>query len=223
MSRRFIVNFHGIGAPDERIGQAERPYWCPESTFAELAATLSELSADERTQVEITFDDGNLSDATVGLPTLQSNGLRATFFICTGRIGQPGYLAASQLQDLLDAGMTIGTHGHDHVDLRHVDDKDLAIEATASRDRLESLIQRPVTQFALPFGSYDRRVLRALSGYAEVFTSDGGYASPGQWLTPRLSYVRGWGPDQLRRLASEEPSTLRQLRRAAKLRWKSIR
>jgi hypothetical protein len=49
-----------------------------------------------------------------------------------------------------------------------------------------------VDEAACPFGSYDRKVLRALrsAGYKRVFTSDGGSTSSRAWLASRTSVHR---------------------------------
>jgi hypothetical protein len=64
---------------------------------------------------------------------------------------------------------------------------------TCSKKILESVTGYPITQAAVPFGCYDRRVLRALSkcGYRDVFSSDGGPRLTGGWPTPRQTLRSG--------------------------------
>src|SRR5262245_45071601 len=111
MGRELILNFHGIGTPHDSIGRDERAYWLPPQKFVSLLDRISTLSGSAVSRARITFDDGNLSDATVAMPELAKRGLTATFFICAGRIGAPHYLGRSALGEMLAAGMGIGTHG----------------------------------------------------------------------------------------------------------------
>ena len=86
--------------------------------------------------------------------------------------------------------MTIGCHGMRHRAWRGLDDAALREELVdAKADARGASSARPVTQAACPFGSYDRRVLRALrgAGYRHVYTSDRGTAAPGDWLQARNS------------------------------------
>jgi len=220
---RLVVNFHGIGEPWEGVPADERPYWCPRADWPGFADALAGLAAEGGVQLEITFDDGNLSDLEDGLPALVDRGLTATFHPCAGRIGKPRYLAEDDIKALLDAGMGIGSHGWNHVDLRGVDAAELDHEARDSQARLSEVTERRVTQFAIPFGSYDRRVLRSLRGYDTVYTSDRTRAGRSGRLTPRMSYVAGWQPADLARFASEPYSAVDRLRRLAVTTLKRLR
>ena len=215
--RQLVVNFHGIGEPPQEIPDDERPYWCPRDEWLSLADALADLHAER--PLRITFDDGNASDVEEALPALLERGLTATFFVCAGRIGLPHYLDDEALRHLCGHGMAVGSHGWDHVDLRTVDSTTLRRETEGSRERLSEF---DVDEFALPFGSYDRRVLRSLGGYRRVHTSDGGLASDG-WLVPRSSYTLGWEPPTLRLLAENDASAWARWRRRGKVLLKSLR
>ncbi|WP_083463256.1 polysaccharide deacetylase family protein [Prosthecomicrobium hirschii] len=179
---RKILTFHGLGMPGPHVDAAERPYWVDEPAFA---AAIERAAADP--DVEITFDDGNLSDLSVALPRLLEAGLTARFFVLAGRIGRPGYLAASDLAALHRAGMTIGSHGADHVDWRRATDAALRRELHDARRAIEDALGTAVTEASIPFGAFDARVLGALAGagYRRVYSSSGGLAGAGAWLVPR--------------------------------------
>lgn len=223
MNRLWVANFHGIGTPGEGVPPEEVPYWCPTSLWPDLADALVGLSSEGQVKVEITFDDGNLSDLTVALPALLDRGLKATFLVCSARLGKPGYLTPENLRELVAAGMEVGSHGHEHVDLRRLDDEGLAFEARSSRKLIEQAAGAPVRRFALPFGSYDRRVLANLHDYESVYSSDAVRARPGRWLVPRHSYVRGWRADDLRRFALDEAPPVKRMVQWANGKWKSLR
>lgn len=210
MSERLVLNLHGIGAPPSGVPAAELRYWCSVMAFEALLDTVAPLSAATGVKVEITFDDGNLSDATIALPALVRRGLRATFFVCAGRMGQPGYVDALAMREMLKAGMAIGSHGWQHVDWRRCDDAALERETRGALDAIGDALGQTIDQVGVPFGSYDRRVLSRLRRcpLRAVFTSDGGRATDTGWLVPRHSYTNDWHAGQLRELATASDGLL---------------
>lgn len=219
---RLVVNFHGIGEPDG-VPMDEVAYWCPREQWPAFADALADVSSQGNVQLEVTFDDGNASDVVEALPALRERGLTATFAVCAGRIGRAGYLGEADLRELRGSGMAIGSHGWSHLDLRRVDDAVLDREASGSRDRIAEASGGDVVAFALPFGSYDRRVLRALRGYDLVYSSDSARSSLTRTFVPRFSYDRGWHPGHVNELADRVPSAVRRLRDRARILAKSWR
>lgn len=181
------LTFHGVGEPPRSLDPGEAIVWLSTDRFTAMLDTLV-----GRADVRITFDDGNRSDVEVALPALALRGLNATFFVLAGRLDDPEHLGCDDLERLIDAGMTIGSHGLSHLNWRRCDDEQLAGELAQSRRILEAVTRRPVTRVAVPFGAYDRRVLRHarhVGGYERVFTSDGGPARPAAWLQPRTTVI----------------------------------
>lgn len=215
MSERLVLNLHGIGAPPSGVPAAELRYWCSVMTFEAMLDTVAPLAAATGLPIEITFDDGNLSDATIALPALVKRGLSATFFVCAGRIGQPDYVDALALREMLSAGMAIGSHGWQHVDWRRCDDVGLERETQGALDAIGDVLGHPVDQVGVPFGAYDRRVLSRLRHCAlrTVFTSDGGRAPATGWLVPRHSYTNDWHEGKLRELVTAADGLLAKAQR----------
>lgn len=223
MSRRLVLNFHGIGEPGPEVPPDEVAYWCPRPLWPVLADALAQVRDGGRFHLQLTFDDGNLSDYEEALPVLLERGLSATFFVCAGRIGQPGYLGAAELTALREAGMGVGSHGWGHTDLRWADEASLEREVVTARAALAEAAGAPVEGFAIPFGSYDARVLGRLRDYREVYTSDGGLAGSSKWLIPRSSYVRGWQPQTISDLSQRRAWPGEQLLRRARRFQKGLR
>jgi peptidoglycan/xylan/chitin deacetylase (PgdA/CDA1 family) len=214
--RTINLTFHGIGAHERRLDHGEGDVWLSRERFESVLDAVA-----GRDDVRITFDDGNASDLELALPALRRRGLTGTFFVVAGRLGAPGFVDADGVRELADAGMAIGCHGMNHRPWRKLDDAALDEELVEARARLERIVGRPVTAAACPFGSYDRRVLRALrrSGYRTVYTSDGGTATPRGWLQPRTTVRPDHGPELVGRIAAANGT----LRRRAKLtvkRWR---
>lgn len=202
----IILNFHGIGPMPRGIDAGEAGCWLDVPRFDGI---LDRVMGDDR--ILITFDDGNESDHAIALPALLRRGMKAVFFICSGRVGMPGFLDAGQIRELSAQGMAIGSHGVCHQPWRGLDAGRLHDEVAGSRNRLEDLLGRYVNSAACPFGDYDRRVLHALkiAGYQSVFTSDGGECGPGWWLKPRTTVRRSLTPAQLERILTASPRPTR--------------
>jgi peptidoglycan/xylan/chitin deacetylase (PgdA/CDA1 family) len=154
--------FHGIGEPHYGVGPEELPYWISVASFTRLLDQTVELRRNGGPKITMTFDDGNSSDAHLAFPELCRRGLVGSFFVCAGRIGKKHYLDVLMIKDLLQGGMTIGSHGMDHRDWRTLHPLALDVEITDARRKLEDVAQRSVTTVAVPFGSYNRRGSKAI-------------------------------------------------------------
>ena len=185
-----VINlcFHGIGAPGRPLEPDEDLYWIEPTQFDEFLAVIR---TDPR--IRITFDDGNASDAEYALPALLRHGLRGNFFVVAGRLDQPGSLSRAEVRELTRAGMSVGSHGLEHRPWRTVSDEDLEAELGQAAEIIGATVGQPVREVACPFGSYDRRVLRAIrrGGFDRVYTADGGAAARSDaWLQSRYT-IRG--------------------------------
>lgn len=216
--KQAILNFHGIGRCPRPLEPGEQDVWVDEGIFLDF---LRELATHDN--CEITFDDGNKSDVDMALPALLSNGLRAKFFVLTGRIGTPGFLDESDIRQLQANGMEIGLHGSDHMSWRAANSRQLDREIDEAKSILERITGGQVTEAACPFGDYGRHTLGRLrsAGFTAVYTSDGGLANSGSWLRPRRT-VRSTDSPQLIHRLWREPLSAR-LTRTAKMFAKKLR
>jgi peptidoglycan/xylan/chitin deacetylase (PgdA/CDA1 family) len=192
-----ILTFHGVGPAPRNIDEGERNCWLEEDRFE----TVLDL-AQGQANVQLTFDDGNVSDVEVALPALLRRGLRATFFVCSARLDQPTFLSHAQVRELQSQGMHIGSHGAEHRSWRHLPHRQLEDELVGSRRALEAVCGSPVDAAACPFGAYDRHVLSGLrqAGYRFVYTSDGGSAAVDRWLQARTTITRSTSVADIQRL-----------------------
>lgn len=224
VGERIVFNFHGVGTPHAGLPADELPYWCPTDLYLRLLDTIAATPAQTGMPVEITFDDGNRSDLDIAAPALAERGLSATFFVCSGRLDDPRYLDAAALQALVGLGMRVGSHGRDHVDLRRADAATLAEETDGSQRTLSAALGAAVDAYAIPFGSYDRRVLSALGGYRVIYNSDQVRAGRAdRRIVPRVSYVAGWGPDTPTELAAARYSPIQRQKNNLKFLLKRLR
>jgi peptidoglycan/xylan/chitin deacetylase (PgdA/CDA1 family) len=181
-----IVNLtvHGIGPAARVLDPGEHDVWVTVEQFEEVLDAVT-----GRQDVRLTFDDGNASDVEIALPHLMKRELTAQFFVAAGLLGRPGRLDGDGVQELQRAGMRIGSHGWSHCDWRRLAPEHEHEELVAANRVLAELAGGPVSEVSIPFGSYDRRVLRRLreAGATRVYTSDGGHARHDSWLQARTS------------------------------------
>jgi peptidoglycan/xylan/chitin deacetylase (PgdA/CDA1 family) len=217
LTAELILNLHGSGSPPEGVGDRERFFWITQPTLISLLQTVVTTRSISSLPVAITFDDGNESDAAIALPELAKRELRATFFVVAARIGMPHFLDRKALTDLVSAGMEIGTHGMYHRDWRKIDEAALNVEIVDARRRIEDICGIAVTKAAIPFGSYDRRVLRRLRSepFKHVYTSDGGLAESDAWLMPRQTIDSTLSEDSIKGLVTTYPPLWARLRYCA--------
>jgi len=218
--RRINVTFHGVGPQTRALEAGEDRVWL---STEQLTAALDGIVG--RTDVTVSFDDGNVSDLQVALPALRERALLATFFVVAGRLGSPGFLADEDVRALAAEGMTIGSHGMRHRSWRRLGDGELEEELVGARLLLEEVVGQPVTHAAIPFGAYDRRVLQTLRSYAyqRVFTSDRGPAKSNSWLQARNSLRKQDGQAELEHILCPAVPSWRQFGGHAKLlvkRWR---
>ncbi|MDP2265874.1 MAG: polysaccharide deacetylase family protein, partial [Thiobacillus sp.] len=158
----------GKGAPDWPWA-VSRQQFCDQLDFLAdegyATPTMGELATVPAQQwtgrtVTLTFDDG-YADNLAACEELQKRGMRATWFIVSGSVGQaPRWpadgrpqgrlLNASELCAMQQSGMEIGSHTVSHVRLTEVDDVRLMQELVDSKVALEEMLGNAVNSFAYP-------------------------------------------------------------------------
>ena len=213
MGRGTIINLtvHGVGPASRSLDPGEDRTWV---SVAQFEAAIDAVA--ERPDVRITFDDGNRSDVDIALPRLLDRGVRAEFFVLAGRLGESGRLDRSDLRELVGAGMEVSSHGWAHRDWRRLNEEAAREEIDEASSVLSRIVGRTVRRVAIPFGSYDRRVLGRLrrSGMERVFTSDGGRARTAAWLQNRTSLHHDLDTVALGRMLDPNPPLRTSARRA---------
>ena len=108
--------------------------------------------------------------------------------------------------------MVIGSHGWAHRDWRSLDwgprgASEVEEEMVRARQRLGRLTGTDVSEVAVPFGSYDRHVLRTLrrTGAHGCTPATAAGRRPGDWLQARTSITGNDGPDWPRRVMVDRP------------------
>lgn len=116
-----------------------------------LTSGVSTATAD--TTVSLTFDDGN-ADQLAAQPILAEHGMAGTFYIITGRVGNPGVFSWEDIASLHADSNEIGGHTTNHVSLT---EEPLDQARAAVCDARQILLARgyPQVSFAYPRGDND--------------------------------------------------------------------
>ncbi|WP_162456527.1 polysaccharide deacetylase family protein [Pseudoxanthomonas kalamensis] len=158
-------------------------------------STAAVLNGFPQAQAILTFDDGHMSNFTLAFPMLLKHGMRADFFINPATVGTPGFARWSELREMAEAGMSIQSHGYDHVYLTHLSARKLRETLSAARHEIEQRIGQPVTLLAPPGGRMPAN-LTAIArecGYARILSSIPGRLPrvlPGDSSIPRMAVTR---------------------------------
>ena len=167
-------------------------------------STLDELphAPNAEMRVCLTFDDGNSSDFNFVLPALRKHSARATFFIVTKWLDQPGFLTSAQVRELHCSGMQIGSHSMSHPDFRKLTVAQQNGELVESRKILEDLTGAEITSFAFPYGFKNKPAITAVlaAGYRYCCTSAHGVLSCPAMVMPRNSIHSGMSTAEVRRV-----------------------
>lgn len=123
--------------------------------------------------IVLTFDDGYQDAYDQALPVLHHYGFTATFYIISGRVGQPGYLTWDELIAMHNAGMEIGSHTINHYDLTALAPLEARRQIVQSKAELEQRLGFPVKDFAYPSGRYNQAIEQQVraAGYQSAATT----------------------------------------------------
>jgi peptidoglycan/xylan/chitin deacetylase (PgdA/CDA1 family) len=184
-------------------------YGVTQAQFREHLALLASATpqSSERKSPLITFDDGHRSNFEQAFPLLEQFGLKATFFLVAGCVGNVDkYLLWDQAREMVAAGHRIESHGWAHRLLTQCNPRDLEQEVARSKSELEDRLGVEVTAISAPGGRWDDRVVEACAraGYKYLFHSNPwvpAKSRAGLHLQGRHMVTGRMGPGDMRKLA----------------------
>ena len=199
-----VLTYHHIGSGNDWLYVSEADFekqlvYLRERGYtaisvAELAQGLSGRTKLPTRPIVLTFDDGYDDNYQAALPVLLRQGMRASFFVVTGRMGQPGYLSWPQAAKMRDQGIEIGSDTVHHYTLTEINLKEMERELRGSRLMLESNLSITKAVFANPFGETAPAVVTLLekTGYQAACSSVVGLNRPGEnlFMIRRMSVPR---------------------------------
>lgn len=169
-----------------------------------LSQSLTQIPASK--SIVITFDDGCESDFTIAAPLLIDFNYSATFYIVSGFINTKGYLSAVQLRELHRLGFEIGCHSMTHAYLSDLSTKQLKIEITEAKDKIEQIIGNKIYHFSCPGGRWNKKIayFAKNAGFLSLATSQIGINSlpHNNYSLRRVSVYNSSSPLQIIRTCS---------------------
>lgn len=199
-----ILMYHQVDAPPPS-GTPMRGMVVSPQSFARQMALLSWLGfkgvsmrdlepwlsgvRDDRV-VGITFDDGYLNNLQHALPVLSQHGFTATCYAVSNAFGawnqwdaekgiaRKPLMDRAHFQQWLKAGMDVGAHSRNHVDLLLQDEPTARDEIRGSKSDLESALDVEVRHFCYPYGHFNdtHRAMVEQAGYVSATTVQRGRA-----------------------------------------------
>jgi len=127
----------------------------------------------------ISFDDAYLSFYEMAFEILKDMGMKAVVFVPVNFIGEMNnwdvqffnkkymHMSRAQLKEISENNIEIGSHTLNHKYLNNLPDSLLEEELFSSKQKLESIVNKPVYSISYPFGKYDNRVMDAAGKYYE--------------------------------------------------------
>lgn len=109
--------------------------------------------------IMITFDDTREEQFKIGAAEMKKYGFKGVFFIMTVSINRPGYMSKEQIKSLSDDGHVVGAHTWDHHMVTKYTGDDWNTQLVKPKAKLEKIIEKPVTDFAYPFGLWNTTAL----------------------------------------------------------------
>ena len=105
------------------------------------------------------------------------------------KIGKPGYLNWSQIIEMKENGMEIGSHSLCHYSMKSLSLSKVDFELRKSKSILEDFLNIQINSFSYPYGDYTRETnkLASEAGYTSIFTSKHGLFNSKDSLIPRNS------------------------------------
>jgi peptidoglycan/xylan/chitin deacetylase (PgdA/CDA1 family) len=143
--------------------------------------------------IVLTFDDGYASFVHTAMPLLKAHDYPGTVFVITGMVGKPSFATWDELRAADRAGMEIGSHTVNHLNLTQLDPDRLQTELGRSKLVIEEALGHAVHFFCYPSGRHNDLVVKqtALAGYEAAVTTESGLAdqaeNPFRWKRVRVS------------------------------------
>jgi peptidoglycan/xylan/chitin deacetylase (PgdA/CDA1 family) len=206
--------------PDESTRRTTR-FRAVLATFLSLVALLVISTSVSRAEgavmdgyspvvVSLTFDDGN-ADQYEARDILAAHGMRATFYLNSGRLDRSGYLSMAQAKSLVADGHEIGGHTVSHADLPTLDLDEQRRQVCQDRNALLSK-GFDIRNFAYPYGDTNADTKRVVAecGYNSA-RGVGDIVSPGTCsgcpyaeTVPPRDFLETDTPDSVRQSTSLE-------------------
>ena len=148
-------------------------------TISELNNYILNNTPIPEKSIVITFDDGYADNYINAFPILKELDIKATIFVISNFTDKDGYyMTSQQIKEMSDYGIDIQSHTASHSHLNQLTYEEQLSELKTSKEKLESIIGKPIISVAYPFGDYDDNTILASeeAGYSLAFNTNKGLA-----------------------------------------------
>ena len=123
----------------------------------------------------VTIDDGHKSIYEIAFPVLTEFEIPIIVFIVSSDIGKRN-VNVSQIQEMSKYGISFQSHSNSHINHYLLNNTQILNEGLRSKEIIENITGKMVSQYAFPHGAYSIRFCKLLKtiGFNEFFTSDYG-------------------------------------------------
>jgi peptidoglycan/xylan/chitin deacetylase (PgdA/CDA1 family) len=179
--------------------------YTPISLYALVDHLTTGASLPEK-PVVLTFDDGYRDNYENAFPILRDRGLTATFFVVTDFIDEqrPEYLTWDMVREMYAGGMSIESHGRNHVSFQNKDRDYLIWQALGSLETIQYELGVRPRFISYPAGDYDQLtidIFRSADYWAGFTTVQGATHRSDDLFQLRRVRVRGTTtPEELVRI-----------------------
>lgn len=245
-----VLMYHDVA--ETPVVRAFRRFVVPPALFGEHLVALSEAgyktgrisqlchgSIAQQTAF-VTFDDGFGTIAEHALPALAEREMTATLFLPSAFIGRRACWLAplgedrrrlldwAEVRDAATSGFEIGSHGHRHLELDTLNERQLEQELVVSKGVLEDETSTAVQSLAYPFGYHNRRVRSAVARAGYQAACEVGYGLHGEGQDPLRIRRLLIGPDMdgerlLKLMIDGRPTVGQRARRYSRSPWRLVR
>lgn len=178
------INDNPVGEPDLSVKSADfdqQMKYLTDNGFTPIGFNDLASYGRYKKPIIITFDDGYEDNYKNAYPILKKYNIKATVFVVSSYINQPGYLTEKEMHDMADI-ISFQSHTVSHKPLSTLSAKQIETEMSVSKDRIFQITNKPVNVIAYPNGDFNASVLKtAAKYYSYAVTTKFGYynsASP---------------------------------------------
>ena len=140
--------------------------------------TTNEKPADKI--VWITFDDGYKNAQQTAAPILSELGMKGSFFIITGMVGNEDKMTQQSLLEMkANPLISLESHTVSHIDLQYATPDEASRQLTESKTYLDQLLHQDTSVICYPSGRYNDQTadIAIKTGYKLGLTTKPGLAS----------------------------------------------
>jgi peptidoglycan/xylan/chitin deacetylase (PgdA/CDA1 family) len=142
---------------------------------------LSYFKNDKEPTVSLTFDDGQESVFTMAKPAMDAYHYAGTMFSIVSYIGEPGFMNQYMVDELSIAGWDIG--GHSDFLLPSLTPEQLTADLQKTKKFLLSRNYQGSDMYAIPYGLYNKEVMKAVASYFTWIRPDDSMSQPTGYIS----------------------------------------